>query len=89
MLSAFLIGQIGKNYESIYNTVSGDALMDAIFSILENVQHQIGGGVVYLECEDHPKLLQFYQSEENRFQIFGKRKTVRGDAQYLQLLKMF
>ena len=89
-LSAFLIGQFGKNYQYPESLpVSGTQLMDAAFSILEHVQHEIGGGVVYLECEEKPKLLEFYQSEKNRFRIFGERYSEGDGIKYIQLLKMF
>lgn len=89
-LSAFLIGQFGKNYQYPESLpVSGNQLMDATFSILEHVQHEIGGGVVYLECEEKPKLLEFYQSEKNRFRIFGERYSEGDGIKYIQLLKMF
>ncbi len=89
-LSAFLIGQFGKNYQYPKSLpVSGNQLMDATFSILEHVQHEIGGGVVYLECEEKPKLLEFYQSEKNRFRIFGERYSEGDGIKYIQLLKMF
>ena len=45
--------------------------MDLAFDVLERVQHQIGGGLVFLECEEHEALLKFYQNEHNRFRIFG------------------
>ena len=35
------------------------------------VQQQIGGKVVYIECEDKPKLISFYTT--NGFVSFGKR----------------
>lgn len=63
--------------------------MDAAFEVLENVQHQIGGGVVYLECEEKPQLLEFYQSESNRFRIFGERYSKTEQTKYIQLLKTF
>ncbi len=89
-LSAFLIGQFGKNYQYPESLpVSGNQLMDAAFRILEHVQHEIGGGVVYLECEEKPKLLEFYQSEKNRFRIFGERYSEGDGIKYIQLLKMF
>ena len=89
-LSAFLIGQFGKKYQyPVSLPVSGNQLMDAAFSILEHVQHEIGGGVVYLECEEKPKLLEFYQSEKNRFRIFGERYSEGDGIKYIQLLKMF
>ncbi len=89
-LSSFLIGQFGKNYQ--YPKASmpdGEQLMDAVFEILEQVQHQIGGGVVYLECEEKPQLLEFYQNETNQFKIFGERFSRAEGIKYIQLLKIF
>ena len=72
-VSAFLIAQFGKNYGFKGNLeLSGNALMDDAFEILGRVQRDIGGGIVYLECEDRPKLLGFYQNDKNRFKIFGR-----------------
>ena len=89
-LSAFLIGQFGKNYQyGDLPTITGVQLMDAAFEVLESVQHQIGGGVVYLECEEKPQLLEFYQNESNRFRIFGERYSERDRTKYIQLLKTF
>lgn len=60
-VSAFLIAQLGKNYNSESTLdLSGNSIMDDAFEILERVQREIGGGIVYLECEDKPKLLEFY-----------------------------
>lgn len=89
-LSAFLIGQFGKNYQyDDLPTITGVQLMDAAFEVLESVQHQIGGGVVYLECEEKPQLLEFYQNEANRFRIFGERYSESDQTKYIQLLKTF
>ena len=89
-LSAFLIGQFGKNYQyDDLPTITGAQLMDAAFEVLESVQHQIGGGVVYLECEEKTQLLEFYQNEANRFRIFGERYSERDQTKYIQLLKTF
>ena len=89
-LSAFLIGQFGKNYQyDDLPTITGAQLMDAAFEVLESVQHQIGGGVVYLECEEKPQLLEFYQNEANRFRIFGERYSERDQTKYIQVLKTF
>lgn len=89
-LSAFLIGQFGKNYQYPEALpLSRIQMMDAVFDILEKVQHEIGGGVVYLECEEKPKLLEFYQSEKNKFRVFGERYSEKDGVKYIQLLKIF
>lgn len=87
-VSAFLIAQFGKS--DTYSTeknISGDALMDFTFEVLTAVQHDIGGGLVYLECEDREKLLNFYSSELNQFFKFGERYSEEDDVKYIQLFR--
>ena len=88
--SAFLIAQFGKNFTDNRNLkVDGNSLMKSAMEVLLYVQHRIGGGVVYLECEDKPKLLEFYQNEENRFKKFGERESDVDNTKYIQLLRFF
>ena len=88
MLSAFLIAQFGKN-EQYAGSIAGNELMDMTMNILVAVQRAVGGGVVYLECEERPKLLAFYENEQNRFRVFGERYSERDQVKYVQLLKLF
>lgn len=88
MLSAFLIAQFGKN-DQYKERISGNTLMDITMNVLVAVQHEIGGGVVYLECEDRPQLLSFYENEQNRYRVFGERYSDRDKVKYIQLLKLF
>ena len=89
-LSAFLIAQFGKNYNCLNNEqFDGHCLMGETFAILKNVQKEIGGGIVYLECENKPKLLYFYCDEHNSFKIFGERTSKKEGILYMQLLKIF
>jgi hypothetical protein len=89
-VSAFLIAQFGKNdVTSDFENISGNQLMDCAVSILKNVQKQVGGGVVFLECENNDKLLSFYQNEHNKFKIYGERFSDIDNAKYLQLLRFF
>lgn len=47
-VSAYLIAQFGKNYAvDEGHSIRGDELMDQAFDILQRVQRQIGGGVVF------------------------------------------
>ncbi len=87
MISAFLIAQFGKNFVAA-DMISGDELMEITLSVLTKIQHDIGGGVVYLECEENPKLLRFYQNDRNRFRPFGTRTSAADDTQYVQLLRI-
>lgn len=89
ILSAFLVAQFGKNYQyGEANAFKGNELMDMTIVTLKEIQRQIGGGVVYLECEDKPQLLSFYQNKENRYQIFGDRYSERDAVKYIQLMKI-
>lgn len=90
IISAFLIAQFGKNYNSsANNNFSGDVLMENAMKILCRVQRDIGGGVIYLECEDKPKLLSFYQNKRNCFRVFGERDSAVDGKHYIQLLRFF
>ena len=87
-VSAFLIAQFGKN--SAYKNaecIRGNMLMDMALTVLKGVQKQIGGGVVFLECENRPKLLEFYQNDHNNFKIYGERFSGSDGITYLQMLK--
>ena len=63
-VSAFLIAQFGKDDLAGYS-LSGDSLMASALDVLTAAQRNVGGGVVYLECENRPRLLEFYQSSHN------------------------
>lgn len=47
-------------------------MMEYAIDILTDIQHRIGGGVVYLDAEDRPKLRAFYETEAT-FKLFGER----------------
>lgn len=91
IVSAPLIGQLGKNYANGNDClISGSDLLAMALKKIVSIQEEIGGKFVYLECENKPKLIHFYES--NGFTVFGKRKKDRDeigvDGEYLiQLLK--
>lgn len=88
--SAFLIAQFGKNYAVEQpEDWSGIRLMEKTFETLVKVQHQIGGGIVFLECEDKPKLLEFYQNSHNNFRVFDERNSESDNTTYKQLIRFF
>ena len=61
--------------------------MDVANDILVNIQRQIGGGIIYLDCEDIEKLKNFYVSEN--FQMFGERFSEEDNQKYLQYMRFF
>lgn len=81
-LSAPLIGQIGKNYSHGFNKlITGDELLKLALDKVREMQRIVGGKIVYLECEDKSKLIDFYA--ENGFVNFGKRKLDRDETSNL------
>ena len=77
-ISLPLIGQIGKNYNNGYNKlITGDILLKLACDKIKEVQELVGGRFVFLECEDKPKLKEFY--ENNGFVCFGKRNLERDE----------
>lgn len=72
IVSAPLIGQLGKNYAHGYQSLlTGDELLELACRKVREIQQNIGGRIVYLECEDKLPLLDFYG--RNGFCDFGKR----------------
>lgn len=78
VISLPLIGQLGKNYKNDYNKlISGDELLKLACDKVKEAQNILGGKFVFLECEDKPKLKEFYES--NGFVCFGKRNLERDE----------
>ncbi len=72
-ISAPLIGQLGKNFTNSYNElIQGDELLKLALNKVREMQHIVGGKIVYLECEQKEALISFY--ERNGFVNFGLRK---------------
>lgn len=84
-ISAFLIAQLGKN-SNYSDIITGNELLELAISVLVSIQKAVGGGVIYLECENRGKLLEFYGN--NNFRIFGERYAEGNQMQYLQLLRI-
>ena len=71
-IPAPLIGQLGKNYANSANKlITGDELLKIACDKVWEYQRLFSGRIVYLECEDNPKLVEFYSA--NGFVEFGKR----------------
>ena len=57
----YLIAQISKNYTNNLNyKITGNDILDDAFSTLSKAQKNVGGGFVYIECEDKDKIKKFY-----------------------------
>ncbi|MBQ9486784.1 MAG: hypothetical protein IJU91_03145, partial [Selenomonadaceae bacterium] len=83
IVSAPLIGQLGKNYHNDYNSlITGDELLDIACTTVKEAHWRIGGRLVYLECENIPSLINFYQ--RNGFFNFGRRNLDRAEKDKLK-----
>lgn len=62
-INSFLIGQLGKNYnvdDSIKNIVTGKYLLSIAYDMLASIVKVVKVKYVWLECENNPKLIDFY-----------------------------
>ncbi len=88
-----LIAQLGKNFIMGYNKlITGDELMGIACNKIKAIQYDLGGRFAYLECEDKPKLIEFY--ERHGFREFDRRPIdsdetgIHGDC-LVQMIRMF
>ena len=72
ILPAPLIAQLGKNFSNGYNKlITGDDLMKMACEDVALIHKIAGGKIIYLECEDKERLIEFYK--KHGFVQFGKR----------------
>lgn len=68
-LSAILIGQLSKNFKNQYHLLlTGADLFDLAIHKALQANRMLGGRIIYLECEDKPKLREFYK--EMKFDLY-------------------
>lgn len=80
-ISAPLIAQLGKNYTNKYDKlISGAELLRIAIDLISQIQLALGGRFIYVECEDKPKLIEFYTSAENGFCEFDTRPLDRDET---------
>ena len=63
-IRAFLIGQIGKNFNLANNPITLQEIFNEIDTVLLSVQRSIGGRAIILECQPIDKLLDLYEGHE-------------------------
>ena len=51
------------------------------------IQRQIGGGIVYLDCEDKEELTSFYKRQN--FKQFDDRYSTEDNQKYIQFMRFF
>ena len=87
IVTAPLIAQLGKNYTENYDSlITGDELLKMACDRIQEVQLVFGGKVAYLECQESPGLIRFY--EENGFRAFNSRVDSNGET-LVQMIRYF
>lgn len=82
-ISAPLIAQLGKNFQNGYDRlITGDELLKIACDKVRNIHTLMGGKIAYLECEEKPRLLEFYK--RNGFVEFDKRPIEKQDKEMFQ-----
>ena len=88
-----LIAQLGKNFSNTLPAqMSGADLLEMALERVLKVEHLVGGKTVYIECNNQPKLFDFYSS--TGFFPFNERTRQTDDANdtntvLIQMLKYF
>jgi len=81
-MSVPLIAQLGKNYADNRNQmISGDELLKLACEKVHEIQLNLGGRFVYLECEEKERLLEFYRN--NGFVNFGRRSLDKDEEEIM------
>jgi hypothetical protein len=62
-INTYLIGQIGKNYSDVNNTLNLKNIMESVWVVINEARALIGGRVVILECQNIDKLVALYETE--------------------------
>ena len=76
LVPMILIAQFGKN-DAAGSCLAGSDLMGLALDSIREIQSKAGGRFVFLECDNAPKLLEFYRGEG--FAEFGLRRLEPDD----------
>ena len=89
VVPAFLLAQLGKNYAvDKGKRININNLMQQVYLITDEIQHLIGGSLIYLDVEkDNDKLIKKYD-DNCGYRPFGKRYSSSDGKSYLMMLKV-
>lgn len=91
MVSMPLIAQLGRNFNPNQPlSITGSDLLSIALQRVLDVEYLIGGKTVYIECNDQPKLFDFYSAAG--FLAFDKRNkqgNISENDVLVQMLKYF
>lgn len=87
-ISAILIGQFSKNYSNNSDIlITGKELFELAIHKAIQANRYIGGRIVYLECEDNPKLIEFYSNMGLDLYVNDKGYPVLSETGLLTFMK--
>jgi len=75
---AVLLGQLGKN-QNYQNDISGQEILKFALDTVYEIHNLVGGRIVFLECDEKQKLIEFY--EKGGFVFLQK------SGEYVQMLR--
>ena len=79
IINAYLIGQLGKNYK-YKDKINGKDILSFAYRYLLEAKRYVNSRFVWLECEDNPKLLDFYKNfgfeEVDKFESKNELKVL-------------
>jgi len=64
VIKGYLLGQLGKNFSEearAANCCNGSDLLQLAYRKIADAQRIVGGRILYLECENVPKIIDFYK----------------------------
>lgn len=87
-IKGYLIGQLGKNYSEAAKKagkVQGKDILALAYEKIREAYLIAGGRILFIECEDHPKLKTFY--EQNGFKELEDYDSPNDLCLYVKMLK--
>ncbi|WP_322923772.1 GNAT family acetyltransferase [Paenibacillus campi] len=88
IVKGYLLGQLGKNFseEAIAaNCCTGNDLLQIAYKKIAEAHRIVGGRILYLECENVEKILNFYKS--NGFNQIENYESENGYCMMIKQLK--
>ncbi|WP_088815534.1 MULTISPECIES: GNAT family acetyltransferase [Listeria] len=86
--TGFLLGQLGKNCSTIAQkaeSVTGEELLALVYKTVKQIHMLVGGRILYLECENNPKIIQFYI--KNGFALLNEYETPNGLSVFVKKIE--
>lgn len=87
-IKGYLIGQLGKSYSDISikaKQASGKDILALAYDKLREVYAIAGGRILFVECEDHKKLKDFYN--QNGFRELEDYDSPNNLCLFVKMLK--